>query len=461
MTLKRFSLFILLFVAAMTLSAHRFSYPVRVVDGQEMYEYPVQKGEGLYRISVTFGVSQEDLIKYNPELSTKGLKYGQVILIPVKETHVVKKGETLYRIAKNHNLTVEQLKELNPEIKENALPVGGVLRVAREPSEFRPAAAKPAEPVVEAAPAETVVAETPTEKAVEETPAETVVAETPAEKKPEMTEKPEVASASVESDEFFSLEEDAADLAAVPAFAGDTFRLALLLPLQADAQIYDLKMERFLRFYEGVLLALREQKRDSMKFEVFVYDVGKTEYKLRKVLESPEMQTVHAIIGPAYSEQVPLAGTFAKTHHVPCLLPFTNDVDSLDSNPFLLQNNPDVGEGTKVVQFKREKDNEWASFDELMRTYFNVQTPSTIRPRYDILGYDLANYFIPASLRSMTAETEEERLSAFLAEYDGLQSTLAFRRVGEGGLMNTPLKVIRKTVAPEETDTTNNQEETE
>ena len=47
--------------------------------------------------------------------------------------------------------------------------------------------------------------------------------------------------------------------------------LALLLPLQADAQMYDVRMERFLKFYEGVLLGLREEKRAGWKFEVYVY----------------------------------------------------------------------------------------------------------------------------------------------------------------------------------------------
>lgn len=452
MTLKRISIYLLLFVAVMTLSAHRFPYPTRIVDGQEMYEYPVQKGEGLYRISVTFGVSQEELIKYNPELSTSGLKFGQTILVPVKETHVIQSGETLYRIAKKHNMTVEQLKVLNPEVNESSLRIGSILRLS--PAEGRPgmkavpqraepdAPAKGEEREVEMPKPSVAVAEPepePEPEPVEEnhnitttTPLENAAPEQPAEPKPEIVEN-------------LLLEE-------MPVL-GDTFRLALLLPLQADAQTYDVKMERFLKFYEGVLLALREDKREDVKLEVFVYDVGKTEYKLRKVLDSPEMQRIHAMIGPAYSEQVPLASMFAKTHRVPCLLPFTNDVDSLDSNPFLLQNNPEVPEGTKVVQFKREKNNEWAAFDEQMRLYFNVTTPSTARPRYDILGYDLAKYFVPAVLKAMNAETEEEWQGAFLTEYDGLQSTLSFRRVGEGGFVNTPIRVVKRMIVnTEETE---------
>ena len=205
-------------------------------------------------------------------------------------------------------------------------------------------------------------------------------------------------------------------------------------------------MERFLKFYEGVLLALREVKREDMKFEVYVYDIGKTEYKLRKVLALPELQLVNAIIGPAYSEQIPAASEFAQEHRVACLLPFTNNVESLEHNKYLLQYNPAVPEGMRVVQFKKEVDDNWDEFDALMSRYFGVATPPQSRPRYDILGYDLTKYFVPAVVNALQAENDEAWFQAFEAEYDGLQSTLKFRRVGEGGLMNTPLKVVPKLV---------------
>jgi len=72
--LKRI-LFVIVILASVVMSqAQTFDYPIRVVNGQEVYEYPVQKSEGLYRISVNFGVTQEELIKFNPELKTTGLK---------------------------------------------------------------------------------------------------------------------------------------------------------------------------------------------------------------------------------------------------------------------------------------------------------------------------------------------------------------------------------------------------
>ena len=380
--MKRILFVIALFVS-IALQAQEFDYPTRIVDGQEVYEYPVQKGEGLYRISVNFGVTQEELIKLNPELKTTGLKLGQVILVPVKKQ-------------------AAQKKQLSHVIKKE------------------PEMAQKIDTLTKPLPFSQPVFKQSTPKPAEDTP------------------KPVEEEVFFEEDTMLVIEPD------TDAVLSNTLRLALLLPFQADAQTYDLKMERFLKFYEGVLLALREEKRPGWKFEVFVYDIGKTEYKLRKVLALPEMEQMNAIIGPAYGEQIPAANDFVQQHHIACLLPFTNNVESLEHNKYLLQYNPIVPQGMRVVQFKQESDGNWDAFDDLMNRYFGVTTPPQTRPRYDILGYDLTRYFIPAVLNAMQAETETAWQQAFEAEHDGLQSTLKFHRVGDGGFMNTPLKLMPK-----------------
>ena len=397
-------------LASVVLSqAQTFDYPIRVVNGQEVYEYPVQKSEGLYRISVNFGVTQEELIKLNPELKTTGLKYGQTILVPVKRNQAPPKDSAL-PLAKRD--TVAPVKaDTMPRLKKEVFAKGEVLAKRVPLDEKQDVMPMPL----------------------------------PKQAFKQGNPKPE--------EEVFFEEDTMFVLEAETVGPSHVLRLALLLPLQADAQMYDVRMERFLKFYEGVLLGLREEKRADWKFEVYVYDVGKTEYKLRKTLALPEMAEMNAIIGPAYSEQIPAASEFMKQHGIICLLPFTNGVDGLESNKYLLQYNPAVPEGMRVVQFKREVDGNWADFDGLMSTYFGVRAPSQSRPRYDILGYDLTKYFVPAVLNALQAESDEAWQQALETEYDGLQSTMRFQRVGEGGFMNTPLRVLPRAAAtPVETN---------
>lgn len=390
MRMKRLLFVIAVFACIGLCRAQTFDYPTRVVDGQEVYEYPVQKGEGLYRISVNFGVTQEELIRLNPELKTSGLKLGQVILVPVKKAAPKQEAvpATKVEVSKARVDSLVAKEQPQQPKKQGRLPL--------------PAMAKQ-EPVKPGAP---------------------------------MTE-----------DEIFFEEDTSFVLPEEPGIAfAETLRVALLLPFQADAQSYDLKMERFLKFYEGVLLALREEKREGVKFEVYVYDIGKTEYRLQRVLELLELMHVDAIIGPAYTNQIAAAGAFVQQHKILCLLPFTNGVEGLESNKYLLQYNPTVPEGMRVVQFKKEEDGNWAAFDSLMSRYFNA-TSSQSRPRYDILGYDLTKYFIPAVLNARKATDEQVWQQAIETEYDGLQSTMRFQRVGEGGFMNTPIRLLQRVSA--------------
>lgn len=68
-----------------SVSAQLLPWPIDTIKGTPVYRYTVEKSIGLYRISVNFGVTQSEIIQWNPHLETKGLRYEEVILIPVKQ----------------------------------------------------------------------------------------------------------------------------------------------------------------------------------------------------------------------------------------------------------------------------------------------------------------------------------------------------------------------------------------
>ncbi len=55
---------------------------IRTIDGMEYYIHTVDKGHTVYKISKTYGITPEDLIRLNPEISD-GLKPGMELKIPV------------------------------------------------------------------------------------------------------------------------------------------------------------------------------------------------------------------------------------------------------------------------------------------------------------------------------------------------------------------------------------------
>lgn len=77
---------LILVLVAATAQAQLLPYPIDTINGTAVYRYPVEKSIGLYRISVNFGVSQEEIIRWNPQLSSRGLRFDETILIPIKQT---------------------------------------------------------------------------------------------------------------------------------------------------------------------------------------------------------------------------------------------------------------------------------------------------------------------------------------------------------------------------------------
>lgn len=344
------------------LFAQADTWPKDTIEGVVVYRYTVQKSEGLYRISKNFNVSQEELVRLNPKLETEGLKLGQVILVPVKEEqpattadssyvqHVIEPKETLYAISKRYGVSVAQLQAANPEVSKN-MPIGATLLIpARATKDVAikgaPQAAasdtpNPA-PKTEVPKAEAAVLPVP-QLPKEAAQAQAPIKQTEVPQSEEVTlpapqlqtdSLPAVQQADSAQVQPLQLPYDSSMLSALP------LRLAYLLPFQTDAAKRDGQMDRFIDFYEGALLAIYEAQACGQRFEIFTYDVQKSDIAIQQVLKKGEMQNLDAIIGPAYPAQVSHAALFAKQNRIPCIIPFTNKVSGLEHNPYLVQFNP-------------------------------------------------------------------------------------------------------------------------
>ena len=325
-------------ICATSLFAQTESWPKDTVDGVVVYRYTVQKSEGLYRISKNFNVSQEELVTLNPKLQKEGLKFGQVILIPVKDApqsadssyvkHVIAPKETLYAISKRYGVSVAELQAANPVVSKN-MPIGATLLIPLRASQA--ASPQPQAEASSALPVPQPQAETP--KIAAEAPQEEAVA---------------LPAPELQTDSLAVAQSDSADVR-IPVLSLDSsmvsalpLRLAYLLPLQTNASRRDGQMDRFIDFYEGALLAIYEAQACGQRFEIFTYDVQKSDSVIQQVLKRGEMQNMDAIIGPAYPAQVSHAALFAKHNRIPCIIPFTNKVSGLEHNPYLVQFNPNA-----------------------------------------------------------------------------------------------------------------------
>lgn len=272
------------------LRADLLPYPIDTINEQRLYRYEVERSIGLWRISVNFGVSQEEILRWNPALQERGLHFGETILIPVVERADIRPWT---------DAQPDTLPVATPTAADTVVPMAAVERAGS---------------VIVAS----TVAETDTILAMD--------------------------SLSIAADTIVAAQDTAMlweDSTAI--------HLALLLPLQAQNTKRDKNMDRFVDFYEGVLLGLYDLQQDGSHFVLDVYDTEKSATRVRAWLDEGKLDSVDAIIGPSYPMQLMQVSEWTKEHHIPVLAPFTDRVEGIESNPYLLQFNPSAEAETKVL----------------------------------------------------------------------------------------------------------------
>lgn len=244
-------------------------YPLDTINGKIYYRYTVERGIGLYRISKNFGVSQEDILKANPDIQTNGLRFDEVIWIPAKVL-----------AATEPTIPSAQIAASSAQVEPK--PTVATEKKIRTPRIFP----KRKEKIQD--------------QAIIDTANNSVIADT-----------------------------------LLPPL-----RLAIMLPLQADAIKRERNIERFYDFYCGALIAINEIQTTGQRIEAFVYDVGKTAQEVERLLSDSLFPKVNAIIGPVYSSQVKSAAQYALSDSTWLLVPFISTIEDITTNPYILQFNP-------------------------------------------------------------------------------------------------------------------------
>ena len=95
--------------------------------------YVVKKGDSLWKIATSYGISVDELKKAN-NLTSNNLDIGQLLFIPSEEkketgvVYVVKAGDSLWKIANSYGVSVSELKSAN-NLKSDTLSIGQQLKI--------------------------------------------------------------------------------------------------------------------------------------------------------------------------------------------------------------------------------------------------------------------------------------------------------------------------------------------
>ena len=195
-----------------------------------------------------------------------------------------------------------------------------------------------------------------------------------------------------------------------------TIRMALLLPLHADAVKREKNMERFYDFYAGSLIAIYEQQAKGQRLEVFTYDIGKTTPRMNEVLQQyPIIHQLDVIIGPAYSQQVDIVLDSLCHDSVWVMIPFLSRVKNLTNNPFVMKFNPSEQiEADTIARYLAQRK------DSVNCVLLETKPGEVIPSGIAALHQAIEQYQVPTSMISLKAILSDSIEGVFMPDKENI-----------------------------------------
>ena len=394
----------ILIALSININAQEINYPKVTVEGKTYYEYTVVAGDGLYSIARRFGISPKELNESNPELTTDikpGQKLLIPCKEEIKENvksedkiHVVEAKQTLYAISKLYGISIDSLIKLNPEARQG-IRTGDKLYISRNnainKSENKNEKTKHDDnDKIEKTPNKEKVTDNSTQDKVENddkfilhkvekketlyaiskkyqvsideiinynpdvkaglkagmtikiptavSPKEVEKIEQPETKKDNKHENKSIEDNKSNVTDYNNNNKNSEQIISSFEKTSSDVNIAYILPL-GNLATKDAN-QRFIEFYRGSMLAMKEAKAKGFNAHIFTYNTKGEKEILDSILSLPELKNMDVIIGPAYTEELTSLLTFTKANNISTLVPFSSKIDENLHFPRLLQFNP-------------------------------------------------------------------------------------------------------------------------
>lgn len=211
------------------------------IDGQVCYSHIVLEKQTLYSISKAYGVSVDDIYRYNPSVKENGLKKNSIILIPSVNTAEKKTEEKTEEIQPRKTHTVKWFEDIEGIAAKYGITVNALMKANNLTDRKVSKRQKLVIPSPEEYPEDAINEETASEEAV--------------------TDSLSVAdSAAFDDRNFFP-----------GLFSKKEVNMSLLMPLKATGTT---SSRQNMDFYSGVLLAIHDMSKEGVSTDLNVYDIA-------------------------------------------------------------------------------------------------------------------------------------------------------------------------------------------
>lgn len=324
------------------------------------FHHVVQRGETLYGLSKLYNISPDEIVAANPNASDGIKSGQVLIIPQKKEIvdnnagnsagnknfiyHTIQKGETLYRLSLKYNTTIENILTLNPGLSPSSYKANDVIKIL-------PDIAKPDstgnKPSVE------FIAHNVDKKESYETIAKKygVTSKELKQTNPEV-EKPkkggviyvpktnEVAAIDTVANEVKATTRINEIYSSIHETQDMEIDIALILPFMLNNPKPDKQAQLYTEFYQGFLMAVDSiRKTEKKKINIYAYDTEGLMTTVAKILEKPEMKSMDIIFTPDDIVQINEISKFAKGNDINVINTFSIKNDGYTDNEHFFQVN--------------------------------------------------------------------------------------------------------------------------
>lgn len=300
-----------------------------LVELENYIYHSIEENETIYALSKKYGIEEDEILGYNPDLVIDDIDIGTLVKIPKKVFtpekesfgneeesfiyHRVEQGETLYSLAREYDVSIRQIRKANVEMKGSPK-YGEYLLIpvkADADAEFNPFAEE--DPII--------------------------------------------------------TEEDTLELMDESEYSyyGKSVNMALLLPFylnenderividtsevdnrgnvvekiieRGDDWIYP-RSYNYIEFYEGALLAVRSLQKSGLTVNLSVFDTERDSATVQEIIDRGSLREMDLIIGPAFTHNLRLVAEYGEDRRIPVISPLASRNLLLEDNPYLFQVKP-------------------------------------------------------------------------------------------------------------------------
>lgn len=245
-----------------------------LAQNNDFFLHTVERGQTVYSISKMYNVKEKDIYQLNPG-SEQGIQAGSQLKIPQESGsyfyHTIQPKETLYSVSKRYYMTGNDIITANPGLSVETFTIGKTIRI-------------PINQVTN-----------------------------PLEGNEEYNQRI--------TNSLLNFSKKGQDI--------KTIRVALLLPigLKEGTNVSNAAGKRMVEYYEGVLLALEDLKKNKISVDLQIFDTGTKTDIIPGILKKESLKNINLIIGGLSDPQIKLISNFAYENNIPYVIPFSSNSD--------------------------------------------------------------------------------------------------------------------------------------